>query len=520
MDDAVFIEPKVGERQHLSTQVYEAGVRKLLGPAAINSIKNEEEGSFSSRLCVWGLDFDTEQGTITVPERRVLRGAYLLAQPIYDSGNQRITVRDVQRARGTAQSWVAAVPMVKVELAALDLFVYCECDGYAVPNCDVTGHAAAWQSLWQAFEALRFLCTRPEQWGVFFTGDLNLMMPLEERLAMPGQKERTVIVSSDRRTQHPACQLDAAVDWTNKRACQEPVQEFVRFLEHSQPNEEAQVIIAVAELMAVVSFAVSSSDHWRSKVVVAIVDNMNTKYWLQNRSAKNAQARQLLRVLSVMERRHKFSVYAVYVRTYHNFTPDLYSRCSREEFLCDAEKKNLSIVETNVDWQAVMEETQRGSLFLPLVGITRQDQQLAWQLAQARIERKVPRGLMELPQWRPLTTGPHRSWLDGLWTGWGGSVSSPRSFLVILGAADPTGGEVFRQLRQEHDDQCEGVLVVASRSQPLDRCEAFLKNKGWQCLVDEYRSTELGGVVIRDRHALLGCRQTPQSMDALGLKQQ
>ena len=60
---------------------------------------------------------------VRVPERRILKGLYLLSGTAYDSGNRGTRLLDVQRARGTAQSWVAVLPSLRTELRALDLFL-------------------------------------------------------------------------------------------------------------------------------------------------------------------------------------------------------------------------------------------------------------------------------------------------------------------------------------------------------------------------------------------------------------
>eukprot|EP00971_Amphidinium_carterae_P331782 6465558-Amphidinium_carterae.1 len=81
MDDTVLVEPKLGQRSALSAQAYEHGVRTLLGPASINQEKDEMEGEFCYRLTCWGLTFDTQRQEVSIPEQRIVKGAYLLSEP-------------------------------------------------------------------------------------------------------------------------------------------------------------------------------------------------------------------------------------------------------------------------------------------------------------------------------------------------------------------------------------------------------------------------------------------------------
>ena len=123
MDDAVLVEPLLGLRPWVCKAVYESGVKKMLGEQAINMEKDRIEGEFRTCQTCWGLDFDTEAGTVRIPERRITKGAHLLADPAYEPGNKEVTLLQLQRLRGTAQSWVPVLPSLKAELKAIDVFL-------------------------------------------------------------------------------------------------------------------------------------------------------------------------------------------------------------------------------------------------------------------------------------------------------------------------------------------------------------------------------------------------------------
>ncbi len=66
---------------------------------------------------------DTERGTVRIPERRITKGAHLLAGAAYEPGKKRLTLRDLQKLRGTAQSWTAVHPGLGAELRSIDVFL-------------------------------------------------------------------------------------------------------------------------------------------------------------------------------------------------------------------------------------------------------------------------------------------------------------------------------------------------------------------------------------------------------------
>ena len=100
MDDLVLVEPSLGLRPWISRTAAEQAIARLLGPAAVNQEKKEFEGSFSPVKLVWGLEYRTLVDQVAIPEHRLLKGAYLLNEPCYDSGNKTTTLHDVQVLRG------------------------------------------------------------------------------------------------------------------------------------------------------------------------------------------------------------------------------------------------------------------------------------------------------------------------------------------------------------------------------------------------------------------------------------
>ena len=119
VDDNILVEPWVGLRPWVSAENYEEGVRMMLGDAAINADKDKEEGMFRTQQTIWGLIMDTETEEIHLPERRVLKGAHLLAEEVFDAGRREVTLRQLQILRGIATGWSVVVHGLKNELKAV-----------------------------------------------------------------------------------------------------------------------------------------------------------------------------------------------------------------------------------------------------------------------------------------------------------------------------------------------------------------------------------------------------------------
>ena len=79
VDDCILVEPWVGLRPWVSAGVFEDGVRKMLGGQAVNAEKDEIEGSYRTAQTVWGVVMETDTERAFLPERRIQKGASLVA---------------------------------------------------------------------------------------------------------------------------------------------------------------------------------------------------------------------------------------------------------------------------------------------------------------------------------------------------------------------------------------------------------------------------------------------------------
>ena len=296
VDDCVLVEAEVGLRPWVSAEVYEEGVRKLLGKAAINAEKDELEGAFRVEQCVWGLTINTELNKAFLPERRILKGAHLLAHQNFDYGCKDVTLKQMQQFRGIMTGWAVVVPALKNELKAADVFlgkgepnmrVRPKLKGYGDPEEE---EQRSWEELWELFTSCRWLSSRTETWATKFGASLPELLEPRERLSLPGAWDGVVYVSSDATTQ-----VIGAVDWTNLVAARASMKDLRPWLEQAlqgedgADNEEAR--IHLAEMLSSVAFACEVGARWTGKVVIYAGDNMVVRSWVEKRQSNSRAGR-------------------------------------------------------------------------------------------------------------------------------------------------------------------------------------------------------------------------------------
>jgi len=160
MDDGVCVEPLIGLRPWVSGACYLDVMQHILGPESLNRAKEAVEGEFEERKTCWGLEYDTTLPNVRIPEGRILKGAHLFADSVYDPGNSSISLLDLQRARGTAQSWSPIHPSLKTELKAIDNFLGPSDFQGRVQCRPGISEREAWEDMWDSLSFFAsFVCT-------------------------------------------------------------------------------------------------------------------------------------------------------------------------------------------------------------------------------------------------------------------------------------------------------------------------------------------------------------------------
>ena len=180
--------------------------------------------------------------------------------------------------------WSSVVHGLKNELKAADRFLGGK-DGRMVvaPKLREDGAAAwetkaAWQELWELFEVCRWLSGRSD---VFGTSLREMLAPME-RLSLPGEWSKVVMVSSDATPTYVG-----AIDFTNAVAFRQNVAELKPWIgqvlndKEMDDEELEELAIHVAEMLSFVAFACEVGWRWRGAVVIYGGDNTVVKQWLE-----------------------------------------------------------------------------------------------------------------------------------------------------------------------------------------------------------------------------------------------
>eukprot|EP00971_Amphidinium_carterae_P311340 6188068-Amphidinium_carterae.1 len=514
VDDAILVEPQIGNRPEISAYCYEENTRALLGEDSINQEKVQLEGEYGCEATVWGLVINTTANTIGLPEQRLLKGAHLLALPAYTAGNRDLTLRDVQRLRGTAQSWTTVLPGLRL-------------GEFVQPNVR-WGEEEAWEQLWASFDLLKLLVSRPELWKERFVASMNRLLTVSEQLGLPGAHLKARVVSSD-----ATPQMHGAVDWKARKVTRQEVTPFMVHL--ARQGEDEQVIIAVAELLGLVAMAAALGHTWREETVIYIGDNSNVVHWLRSRAPRNRLARLLMRALMCLEVKEKFVIHPYYVRTYHNTTADWLTRCTDAEFEEGLKLKGFTWLDAGMPWREALMASERGDLLF-LVGMDAADMQVMQALAVKHIARAETAGFTPLDDWELCDMDGEEGDYLAVWQGWGGMATcwTPKKLLcagtanpansekhesqdtttntskklLCAGTAppDPSGTRGLKLAQMAVTMGAEAVTFDAPRNHDWSRAERFLREseKGWNVTVFQFDTSALGAAVWRKRGALLG----------------
>ena len=515
VDDMVLVEPVLGLRPWVSSEVYEGAVTKLLGEKAVNAIKDAEEGTFGPTQIVWGLSIDAKQEKMSLPESRILKGAYLLNSALFNYGEKQLTLKDLQRFRGIATGWSVIVKGLKNELKAADLFLGGVDGGAPIrPSSSLSTkqkEELAWEDLWALFEDCRWLCARSETWSEKFGGDIRELLPAMERLAIPGQmKLAAVFVSSD-----ATLDVLGAIDWTNGLMCREELEVLKpwikQVLESEGIAEDSKLAIHVGEMLSFVAFACKVGPHWVGKVVIYGGDNKVVYNWINGRKSGVRAGRLLVRVLNLVEMRFRCQVLGGWWRTFHNEDADAITRLSREEVTKLAARKGWKEVDIKESIQEALRDTERfGPCFLSWADEADRDEKR--RLHELRVFRAIhrePKALKEL-QIEEWTSGA-RGVKDFEYFR-SNTASGPKIVCGTIGP-DPKGEKVRKFW--EHLDQTEYEVSVLEgpREVKWEEFQSQALKRGFSVAHVEYLTSELGEELVRRRRAYFAFRGQQKAED-------
>ena len=515
VDDCILIEPWIGYRPWVSAEVFEDGVRKMLGEKAINQDKDGVEGTFRTSQTVWGVIMETDTEKAMLPERRVTKGAVLLAEACFDFGCKEITLKQMQQFRGIMTGWASIVQGLANELKAADKFlrgwngaehVKVNLKGDGTPGWETQ---KAWEDLWELFEVCRWLSARTDQWDLLFSTTLRRMLPPLERLALPQEWDEVVFVSSD-----STPDMLGAIDWKNGRLFREKFTALKPWIDQVLTDIEAQdseeeVVIHLGEMLSFVAFACAMGPYWKGRVVIYAGDNAIVKHWLNSRRSRIRGGRMLVRVVNMVEMRWGCQILSGWWRTYHNVDADFITRCTEKEFEEYKERKGWQEVNVKEQVHQALKDTE---LFGPcfLYATDDQDRKVLMQLRERRVLRQlqkevtVPWPTIKVVEWS--ATG--RKVKDFLEVAGhlGAKIDHQTDEGPVILCATLGVDSQGRQLCKVLDTACTikawFAVVEGPRAVAWELGEQKCHRRGWDCAVVEFVTTEFGEAMARRRRCM------------------
>ena len=508
VDDMVLVEPVMGLRPWVSSEVYEWAVTKLLGEKAINKLKDAEEGCYSNQQTVWGLIIDADAERMSLPEARILKGAYLLAQSCFNYGEKDLPLKELQRFRGIANGWSIVVSGLKNELRSADVFLGGIDGGAAVKpklvqqeeHARVEEEKQSWEALWELFEDCRWLCARSETWATKFGGDLRELLPPLERLALPGQRGGgPVFVSSD-----ATPTVVAAIDWTNRLACREEVEllkPWIKQVTEAEGHEDGKLAIHLGEMLSFVAFACKVGHLWEGRVVVYAGDNKVVYFWITGRKSGVRAGRLLIRVLNLVEKRHRCRILGGWWRTFHNEDADALTRLEEKEAVELMEKKGWERVDIKESIHHALEDTERFGLCF-LSWADQEDRHELMRLRELRVFRAVLRQPAELNEVEVIEWTPGQRFVKDFeyFSGGGQEPSRYRVIAATIGP-DPKGKKVKEFVAYLDSEVFDVAVLEGPTEVKWAGLELWARSVGWSCTLQEFLTSELGEAMVRRRIA-------------------
>ena len=156
-----------------------------------------------------------------------------------------------------------------------------------------------------------------------------------------------------------------------------------------------EVAIHIAEMLSFLAFACKVAHQWSGKVILYGGDNQVVREWIGSRKSGVAAGRTLIRVLNMLEMRHRCLVVPAWFRTFHNAHADYVTRCSPAQFDDLVSQKGWQIVHVAEELhQALVDSEKFGPCILAWA---EDDRQELMKSKEGRLQRQVPQWAK--PQW-------------------------------------------------------------------------------------------------------------------------
>lgn len=204
----------------------------------------------------------------------------------------------VRELAGSAQYWAVSAPELSPYLPVFYRLLQQTAGGereYVDPRGTPEEVDLAWEEFWDALDWARLQMEQP--WGSSFKAAFGKLLPLRERLALPGVTQRARFVGGD-----ATLERLGAADWKAKVYHMAPCHDYLPALQEAIGPGGHSKIIAVYELLTFIVLASHRAHGWGNELILYVTDNLNVKQWLRTRRSKNRYVRALLLLLQRLGR--------------------------------------------------------------------------------------------------------------------------------------------------------------------------------------------------------------------------
>jgi hypothetical protein len=359
VDDATRAEVKIGYRPWLSAREYDTHACEIFGANAIHEKKRALEGRAVTTSIWWGYIMRVLKvgAVLSIPEVKLEKVSHLVYLEQFDWGNRRLPRLEIQVVRGLGTFVGNVCKGVRPEMASFDraLSRSDQDEEFLFPVGSETEIDEVWCGIWFTIEFLRILIHNRAAWEMRFSAFATAVLRPEQRIALPGESEKTGWQGGD-----STPEVCAHLDWKDKTLVREQMQDgLYQALAALFPNSPVLVIISVGELMTYVCTATTQGAKWKGQTKWYCSDNKNVVGWIRDRYSTNQLVQYLLRILGLAESLHEFDSCSCYVRTYHNLVPDGLTREEWKEYRSDLLAQGFKEVPIAEAWKFYMREMQR-----------------------------------------------------------------------------------------------------------------------------------------------------------------
>ena len=161
VDDGIFVELRQPVRMQTSTLVWEKFTRGLLGRSSINLDKMKEEGQWSNRHIILGIEFDTDSLQVRLPDAKIA-GARILFEELLDKRDSQILcVKTLQQIRGVMEHFKTVNTIWMHLTAPVDaLMVY----GDETSNWIICPDKQVWDDFWRTMDVVETHLQTESKW--------------------------------------------------------------------------------------------------------------------------------------------------------------------------------------------------------------------------------------------------------------------------------------------------------------------------------------------------------------------